>query len=389
MKPISSAMAAEDRLAGVDADLGEHARLQELRRAEMPPPALRPRPAKLLKMIWARLLQLPMMIGEDADIERLPDQAREHVLVGAPAQKRPASVMSMAMSMEASERDIAAEQAEAGIDVLGEDVQEMVDDADIVHQRASSPGLMARWLGQDRGRMRSWRFGCSSSRARPSVEKKRLRFSAQAASQAGVVRRLEAERAAALQLGGERIGCCRSVRISRAIAARPQCRRSAATAATMAIASTRTAIARVRIFRSTTDASVEHLDGRRAGSRRRHEAPEMLAAPASWLRPARAAPGSGRVRCAAMMAVRSASCLVWTARSWLPACVACRRADGRLAGIDERAIWVACLGRCFDHAGADLQCILEAGERFLPALSRAVEELLVESGSHRPADSSA
>ena len=51
----------EDRLAGVDADLGERPGCRSCAWLSVPPPASRPRPAKELKMIWARLLKLPMM----------------------------------------------------------------------------------------------------------------------------------------------------------------------------------------------------------------------------------------------------------------------------------------------------------------------------------------
>ena len=54
---------------------------------------------------------------------------------GAMAQKRPARVMSIAIRMLGEPTDIALDQAEAGIDILGEDPEEIVDDAGAAHGR--------------------------------------------------------------------------------------------------------------------------------------------------------------------------------------------------------------------------------------------------------------
>ena len=59
----------EDRLAGIDADLGKMTGLEQLRLAvRVPPPASRPSPAKELNTTWARLLKFPMMKANSAYI---------------------------------------------------------------------------------------------------------------------------------------------------------------------------------------------------------------------------------------------------------------------------------------------------------------------------------
>ena len=133
----------EDRLAGVDADLGEPARLKELRLAQRPAAGLEAEPGEGVEDDLGEVVEVADDEGEDADIEGLPDQARDHVLV---RRHRPE---------EAGERDvdrdehagepahIALHEAEAGIDVLGEDAQETVDDAGAAH-RLSVLGFRSR-----------------------------------------------------------------------------------------------------------------------------------------------------------------------------------------------------------------------------------------------------
>ena len=71
--------------------------------------------------------------GEDADIERLLDQPREHVLVGRhrPEQTGERDVDGDENAGEPAH--IALHESEAGIDVLGERPQEIVDDAGAAH----------------------------------------------------------------------------------------------------------------------------------------------------------------------------------------------------------------------------------------------------------------
>jgi hypothetical protein len=79
--------------------------------------------------------------GEDADIERLLDQAREDVLVGShrPEQTGERDVDGDEHAGEPAH--IALHEAEAGIDVLGERPQETVDDAGAAHDGYLSDDL--------------------------------------------------------------------------------------------------------------------------------------------------------------------------------------------------------------------------------------------------------
>ena len=61
------------------------------------------------------------------------------------AQNSAASVMSIDDQRGGDESDLAAEQAEAGIDVAGEDLEETIDDAGAAHRRAlACPRLQHR-----------------------------------------------------------------------------------------------------------------------------------------------------------------------------------------------------------------------------------------------------
>ena len=75
--------------------------------------------------------------GEEADIECLAHQALHHVFIGAPGPEQSGERDVDDDQGRGQEGDLALEQAEAGIDVGGEGVEEGVDDADIVHGRAS------------------------------------------------------------------------------------------------------------------------------------------------------------------------------------------------------------------------------------------------------------
>ena len=120
VKPIMPGDRGQDRLAGVDPDLGDLARLKKLRGAHRAAARLDAEPGEGVVDDLREVVVVADDEGEDADIERLLDQAREHVLV---RRHRPE---------EAGERDvdgdedagepahIALHQAEAGIDVLGE-----------------------------------------------------------------------------------------------------------------------------------------------------------------------------------------------------------------------------------------------------------------------------
>ena len=115
---------SRDRLAGIEPDLGEPSGTQEIGAESAEPEAFRPRPAKLSKTIAARLLQLPIRKAKKPTIECLLDEARMMSSSAPQAQNRPASVMSMAIRVVAR-KATSPQQAEPGIDVGGEGVEEV------------------------------------------------------------------------------------------------------------------------------------------------------------------------------------------------------------------------------------------------------------------------
>ena len=131
--PISPEIEVEDRLAGVDADLGQLSRLKELGLAQRVAARLQAEAGERIEDDLGEVVVVADDEGEDADVECLLDQPREHVLVG---RHRPE---------EARERDVDGDQhagepahitlneAEARIDVLGEDAEETVDNAGAAH----------------------------------------------------------------------------------------------------------------------------------------------------------------------------------------------------------------------------------------------------------------
>ena len=185
----------QDRLAGVDADLGDLARLKKLRGAHRAAARLDAEAGEGVVDDLREVVVVADDEGEDADIERLLDQPREHVLVG---RHRPE---------QAGERDVdgdedagepahvALHQAEAGIDVLGEGPQEIVDDAGAAHDRLPVGGF--RSCGR-RGRgARGRRIGEEAAAALGP-----------GGFAGGVILRLHGERLTPLQFVGERIGGC-------------------------------------------------------------------------------------------------------------------------------------------------------------------------------------
>ena len=71
--------------------------------------------------------------GEDADIERLFDQAREHILVRRhrPEEPRQGDVYGDQHAGEPT--NVALHETEAGIDIPREDAEEVIDDAGAAH----------------------------------------------------------------------------------------------------------------------------------------------------------------------------------------------------------------------------------------------------------------
>ena len=75
-------------------------------------------------MILREVVPVADDVGEDADEQRLLDQPRDDVLVGAPAPRTGRERHVDDDQRGGDESDFAAEQAEAGIDVAGEDLEE-------------------------------------------------------------------------------------------------------------------------------------------------------------------------------------------------------------------------------------------------------------------------
>ena len=135
--------------------------------------------------------------GEDADIERFLDQSREDVLV---RRHRPeeAGERDVDGDEHAGEpADIALHEAEAGIDVLGEDAQKIVDDAGAAHVAYRSSDLSAGF-----GSAALWR-GRGALGGRRGEEAAAVLGPGGFA--AGVVLGGHADRLAARQLAGEGI----------------------------------------------------------------------------------------------------------------------------------------------------------------------------------------
>ena len=72
----------QDGLSGVDADLGDASRLKKLRRAQRAASGLDPESGEGVVNDLSEVVVVADDEGEDADIERFPDQPGDHVLVG-------------------------------------------------------------------------------------------------------------------------------------------------------------------------------------------------------------------------------------------------------------------------------------------------------------------
>ena len=142
----------EDGLSGVDTDLSETARLKQLRLAQRPAARLDAEAGEGVVDDLSEIVEVADDEGEDADIEGLLDQAREHVLVGrhGPEEAGQGDVDRDEHTGEPAH--IALHEPEAGIDVLGEDPQETVDDAGAAHRSMvlgfRRKARVGRWRGR-------------------------------------------------------------------------------------------------------------------------------------------------------------------------------------------------------------------------------------------------
>ena len=123
----------ENRLAGSDADLGEPTRLKELRLAHRSAARLDAESGEGIVDDLGEVVEIADDEGEDADIERLLDQPREHVLVRRHRPEEPGQRDVDGDQHAGEPADVALHETETGIDILREDAEEVVDDAGAAH----------------------------------------------------------------------------------------------------------------------------------------------------------------------------------------------------------------------------------------------------------------
>ena len=87
-----------------------------------------------------KIVEVADQEGEEADIEGFLDEAGEDVLVGREGPEQ-AGQRNVDHDQDAREpMDIAVDEPKAGVDVLGEDPQEPIDDARAAHGSAAPSG---------------------------------------------------------------------------------------------------------------------------------------------------------------------------------------------------------------------------------------------------------
>jgi hypothetical protein len=123
----------EQRLTGVEADLGEMARLQKGRGRDRRAAGLQSEAREAVEDDAREVVEVGDDEGEEADVERLFHQPLQDVLVHAPGPEEPRERDVDHDQRRGKVADLAFDQAEAGIDVGCEGVEEGVDDADVVH----------------------------------------------------------------------------------------------------------------------------------------------------------------------------------------------------------------------------------------------------------------
>ena len=123
----------EDGTTGVDADLGDAARLQELGGGDRAAGSLQAEPGEAIENDPRQGVPVADDVGEDAHEDRLLHEPREDIVVGAPGPEEGGERHVDDDERGGEERDFAAEQPEAGVDIGGEDLQEAVDDTGTAH----------------------------------------------------------------------------------------------------------------------------------------------------------------------------------------------------------------------------------------------------------------
>ncbi len=99
------------------------------------PDALSPRPAKALENDTGEIVPVADQVSEHADKQRLLGEPRNDVLVRAPAPEYGRQRNIDRSKRGGEERHFAAEQAKAGIDVPGKNLEETIDNACATHHR--------------------------------------------------------------------------------------------------------------------------------------------------------------------------------------------------------------------------------------------------------------
>jgi hypothetical protein len=144
-EPRELADLLHDRPAGIDAHLGQSARLQQLHLRHPRARGREAQPGEGPEDDARQAVEVADDVGEGAHIEHLLDELGDHLVAPSPAgvAHRPEQARERHVDRDqrgGQERYLAAEQAEARIDVAREDIEETVDDRDIVHGAAASEG---------------------------------------------------------------------------------------------------------------------------------------------------------------------------------------------------------------------------------------------------------
>ena len=129
----------EQRLPGIKTGCGHNAGAHEIADGHAAATGLQAKPGKALKHDASEIREVADDEGESADVERLLDQALQHILIGAPGPEQGSYGHVDDDESGRQEADLTAEQAEAAVDILGEDRQKLVDDAGIIHGCRSLP----------------------------------------------------------------------------------------------------------------------------------------------------------------------------------------------------------------------------------------------------------
>jgi hypothetical protein len=103
----------QDRPAGIDPNLGEPARLEELVGRETRTGGLQAEARERVEHDLGKAVEVADQEGEEADVEGFFDKVDEHILIGAPRPEQTCDRHVEDHEGRGQKRDLAAEQAEA------------------------------------------------------------------------------------------------------------------------------------------------------------------------------------------------------------------------------------------------------------------------------------